>query len=156
MERNTIVRRFWAKVQVCETDSCWNWLGALDKDGYGRFSYNKDKKSESSNRVALELKLKRPILAGYKACHTCDNTSCVNPKHLYEGTVLDNIKDRVLRHRSACGEQSGVAKLSNKDVIEIRKLGLQEKSTTKIGKIFGITRLTVYRITSRKLWRHIG
>ena len=37
------------------------------------------------------------IPKGLVVRHTCDNTLCVNPKHLIIGTQLDNIRDRVER-----------------------------------------------------------
>jgi hypothetical protein len=27
---------FWKKVDVKQSDECWNWIGAVNKDGYGR------------------------------------------------------------------------------------------------------------------------
>jgi hypothetical protein len=50
------------------------------------------------HRLALERKLGRPIKPGYFALHTCDNPSCINPKHLYEGTPADNVRDLVQRN----------------------------------------------------------
>jgi hypothetical protein len=50
-----------------------------------------------ANRLALERKLGRSIKPGLLACHTCDVKGCVNFDHLYEGTVLDNAKDRARR-----------------------------------------------------------
>ena len=53
--------------------------------------------------------------------HTCDNKWCINPSHLIEGTHADNVKDRVDRDRSACGEYNGRSKLTNEAVVEIFK-----------------------------------
>jgi hypothetical protein len=50
------------------------------------------------HRLALERKLGRPIKPGFKALHTCDCKSCVNPNHLYEGTQGDNVRDREERN----------------------------------------------------------
>jgi hypothetical protein len=48
-------------------------------------------------RLLLERKLGRPLTPWLFACHTCDNPCCVNPDHLYAGTVKDNAHDRTLK-----------------------------------------------------------
>jgi hypothetical protein len=48
-------------------------------------------------RVSLELKLGRPLDTQMEACHICDNSKCINPSHLYEGTHQDNMNDRAER-----------------------------------------------------------
>ena len=32
-------------------------------------------------------------------CHTCDNRICVNPKHLFVGSALDNVRDAMSKGR---------------------------------------------------------
>lgn len=49
------------------------------------------------NRLVLERKLGRPMHPGFLALHTCDLKNCVNQGHLYEGTYVDNMRDRALR-----------------------------------------------------------
>lgn len=46
-----------------------------------------------AHRVALEIKLGRPLRRGRIACHTCLNKWCGNPAHLYEGTYSQNSSD---------------------------------------------------------------
>jgi hypothetical protein len=88
------------------SSGCWEWNGCRSKDRdkhgnerprdqqYGWFGRN-----GLAHRYALALKLGRPILPGLMACHHCDNPSCVNPDHLYEGTASDNMQDKWDRDR---------------------------------------------------------
>jgi hypothetical protein len=70
--------------------------------------------------------------------HRCDNPACVEPAHLFLGTIADNNADRHAKGRDARGEANGQAKLSEHDVERIRALKGQ-LSQRAIGKIFGVT-----------------
>jgi hypothetical protein len=80
--------------------AAWKWTGCVRPDGYGQFSFNK--RRWIASRLAYELYTGR-LLGDLRACHTCDNPSCVNPRHIFAGTDKDNAQDRErkLRSRSA-------------------------------------------------------
>jgi hypothetical protein len=54
--------------------------------------------------------------------YKCDNRKCVNPNHLYIGTHQDNMNDMVERDRQARGEKNGRAKLTYREVKQLRGL----------------------------------
>jgi hypothetical protein len=93
--------RFWNQVDVRGPDECWPWTGHINDKGQSYF--RKDPKpapTVRTSRLALEIKLGRPLKKGMKALHTCDNPPCNNGAHLYEGTHQDNMDDRMRRGRT--------------------------------------------------------
>lgn len=79
---------------------CWLWLGTLDKDGYGKLKrYGKNIRA---HRFFYETHI-GPIEEGKLICHSCDNPRCVNPEHLFQGTNLDNEKDKDSKGRRRNG-----------------------------------------------------
>lgn len=95
--------RFWKNVQI--TPSCWIWTGRKDKDGYGQFSRYHGQPLRAP-RFAWE-ETYGPIPKTLFVLHGCDNPACVNPKHLFLGTALDNAQDCVNKNRTATGDQNG-------------------------------------------------
>ena len=80
---------------------CWLWDGAVNDKGYGVFYWRRTRRY--AHRASYEI-YRGPIRYGMFVCHKCDNPSCVNPAHLFEGTAEDNMQDCVRkgRHASDC------------------------------------------------------
>jgi hypothetical protein len=71
-------------------------------------------------------------------------------------TVKENIQHawRTGLAKSKKGEQSNGAKLTEKDVLEIRAIG-NTMTQKEIGKLYGINHQAVYKILKRVRWTHI-
>lgn len=90
---------FWKRVDRRGDDDCWPWTGTKDRHGYGRLSHFKPVRG--AHRLSYELATGvEPV--GLVVCHSCDNPSCVNPRHLRAATQRDNIHEAIAkgRHRS--------------------------------------------------------
>ena len=94
--RRTIEQRFWPNVEVKATDECWRWKGSIKTNGYGQIWWRDT--SMTTHRVAWILQFGE-IPDGLDVCHTCDNTWCVNPHHLWLGTAHDNLMDMASKGR---------------------------------------------------------
>lgn len=106
------VDQFWAKVDKSgpvvreELGACWNWTGALYKEGYGAFSVHR--KARGAHRVAWEME-HGPIPPGLFVCHRCDNRRCIRSTHLFLGTQADNIADCRAKGRLSRGSVHGAS-----------------------------------------------
>lgn len=132
-----------------KTETCWLWVGALNPRGYGWF------KQLNSHRCAWMI-YREEIPKGMFVLHKCDNTSCVNPDHLFLGTQNDNMKDMDEKGRRITpdrrGKMNGRCKLSESDVFAIR---LSSASPMFLAKWFDISDSQVRAIQSGRGWKHL-
>jgi hypothetical protein len=137
-----------------KTDFCWIWKGGKNRRGYGKFQLGY--KTLVASRYSYEI-YKGAIKEGMLICHTCDNPSCVNPEHLWQGTGSDNIKDSFNKCRSKGfkGETNSQAKLTEKNVLEIRELFKNNHKVKDIACNYNITKNYCRAICMRTTWKHI-
>jgi hypothetical protein len=160
--RPNTLQDFWSRVR--RGRGCWLWLANRDKDGYGRFQFNG--RMRKAHRVAYASVYGEPQ-EGLCVCHRCDVRNCVNPRHLFLGTNVENTADRQRKGRQATGartrpecrargEACGTSKLTARDVLRIRRLA--ERSTLRqadIGARFGVSQGVVSKIKRRASWAHV-
>lgn len=169
MNTINVRRRFFEKVSIDKDTECWNWVGGVRTvSGYGAFRFNG--RQNSAHRVSWILH-NGTIPDGLFVLHKCDNPACVNPSHLFLGTAQDNSNDmknkgrspRGERHgshlhpeRIARGEENGNSKLTEKEVLEIRRLFASGKyRKIELSRKFGVDHKLIERIINREIWVHI-
>lgn len=161
---------FWRKVDVRGDDECWEWTGCKNKQGYGNFYINR--KLLRPHRFSWIIHFGDiPQGEGYHGicvCHKCDNPGCVNPRHLWLGTNMDNQVDSIKKGRhghghgknykkpNLSGEKNHQHKLTETEVLEIRDIystGLYYQKTLALK--YNVWQSTIWAIVNRKRWAHI-
>lgn len=129
---------------------CWEWQGSLSADGYGKIMVAG--KTWRAHRFSYESFV-GPISDDQLVLHRCDNPPCVNPDHLYLGDQMRNERDKVERGRSPAGEKNVKAKLTKRQVDEMRSLYATGKyNKAEIGRLFGVEKSTSTRVINNQLW----
>ena len=106
---------------------CWLWSLRVNKDGYGKVNFKVGNKlsTKQAHRYSWELSF-GPIPDKKQVLHSCDVPSCVNPDHLWVGTIDDNHLDMAKKNRgikSKIGYPFGVVRNGNRFVATFGLLG---------------------------------
>lgn len=162
--RGPALERFEAKVWPEPNSGCWLWGGSLEGgDGYGQFMTNSGRPARvvGSHRASWELHY-GPIPDGLLVCHKCDNRACVNPGHLFLGTMKDNMADASRKGRMnwKVNTRDGLPRGSAHHqavLTEVQVLAI--RASTEVGarlaEEYGVSNNTISRIRRRKIWRHL-
>ncbi len=148
MKRN-LPRSVYFADRSCERENgCIEWTGPLFGGGYGSCS-PRFHPSRYAHRAVYEDQIGK-ITDGMCVCHKCDNKKCVNPQHLFLGTVQDNIRDKISKNRqsggSLPGEENPRCKLRDEDVAQLRRFYSYGLHWKEIKNAFGIGSSQYYRL----------
>lgn len=159
--------RFWPKVNRGGDGDCWLWSAARSGAGYGviELSHQGVYWAFGAHRASWLL-TGRDIPWGLCILHRCDVRPCVNPAHLFIGTLGDNNRDTVAkgRFRSGAalrpeclprGERHHNAIMTAELVRQLRQLAGTASHRALAGR-FGISPSTVGQILSGETWREVG
>jgi hypothetical protein len=152
---NMLTERFWAKVS--KSGGCWNWAGAINNRGNGQVHLHG--KTVLAHRASFEA-FNGPVRNGLWVLHRCDNRRCVNPDHLFLGDGALDMQDCASKGRlhfqkaPRCGEKHSQAKLTARQVAEMRELYKSGRFTKKeLAGQFRISETQAGKILRHEAWR---
>lgn len=161
----SLEQRFWEHVVVPDDDSdaCWAWDGSTLPFGYGLINRGRTGMGNArAHRLSWELHF-GPIADGLHVLHRCDNPPCTRPDHLFLGTNLRNIEDRVTKGRPGTqsedvlhGADHALAKLTDEAVREARRLRDCGMTYRALADRFGVSSTTIHQAVSGKTWAHVA
>lgn len=139
--------RFWSKVHITtNVDECWEWQACTSK-GYGQFFIGRVK--WRAHRLAWLFTHRNPIQ--HNILHSCDTPRCCNPRHLRDGTQLENVQECVSKGRRVVVFRP---KLTAVDVQNIR-VAAESVSRTALAQRYGVNTSTIGQILRKEIWRNI-
>jgi hypothetical protein len=163
----SVIERFWSHVE--KSDGCWLWTAGKTHNGYGYFKINGA--GTRAHRTSYLIHYGE-CPANLCVCHKCDVRACVNPAHLFLGTSIENVADRVAKGRSSRGEthpmhanpaivargsRHGGSKLTESIVLAAREMRFKNGETfPDIARRFGVSVPTIYSAIVGETWKHVG
>lgn len=156
---NTI-ERFWANVEKAGPDDCWIWKGSFWKHNYGRMKPHGSRHYRRATALSYEINIGPIPSSGPFLCHSCDNPPCVNPRHLWPGTSLENMRDMIAKGRARrpaplIGSENPNAKLTECQVREIKQMITRGMNNKVIAAQFGVTHSAISLIRLGKKWSQV-
>jgi hypothetical protein len=158
----SIGARFWEKVNCgapCKphmATNCWEWQGATNKDGYGRFR-TLNGKLERAHGLTLSWVL------GYRPAyvmHLCDNPACVRASHLKESTHSLNMRDAYAKgRRPKCipeGTNSKLSRFTMDQILDIRRRCSNGETQSSIAKSYATSQSHISQIIRRRSYQNVA
>lgn len=140
------------RYSLATESGCWLWEGRTTPKGYGIMALGKRGVRALAHRAFYE-KFVGQIPNGLCVCHKCDTPTCVNPKHLFLGTVAENNADRHMKGRYV-GEWNGRSKMTESQALEAIALkGVVHGHV--LAERFGVSHSAIKMLHTGKTWPHL-
>ena len=135
---------FCRKVQIGPPNVCWEWMASCGTPGYGNWGLGG---AQAAHRAAYKLFNGEP---SGMVLHKCGNRKCCNPDHLYTGTSKQNRRDAESHGTAPLGSRHGQAKLTEEQVLAIRKDMRQRKV---IAAEYNVSPTAITHIKQKTTWK---
>lgn len=104
--------------------------------------------------------ISRGFWPNYSVLHRCDNPSCDNPDHIYDGDLSQNMKDRTERGKTHSSDKKNYltnVKLSREQILDIRARFIPGfRGNNKALSIeFNVSQATISMVAYRQRWGHV-
>lgn len=146
--------------KLCErtetSEGCWIFKNAWTRLGYGMIGLQNGRRVTAS-RAAYAAWVGY-VPEGMFVCHKCDNPPCVNPSHLFLGTVQDNNSDATCKGRRKGvnrGESNGMSTRTQRDAERVIQLALAGLSNNEISESTGFPKSWISIVRRGRIWSHI-
>jgi len=126
------------------------------KDGYRRVCLSHNGREQTALVHTLVLTaFVGPRPTGMECRHIDGCKTNNHVSNLAWGTSSENHHDKLLHGTRQWGEQATNVKLKTNDVLEIRRRAANGECITDIAKDFPVDQPAIYKIISRKRWKHV-
>lgn len=158
-QKMTVEERFWSKVAKKGPDDCWLWLASSSSHVEGtadakfkmpQFSFN-SRRTQATHVAWILTHGALPATA--MIFRSCSNVRCVNPNHLRAGTEKNSTNRRLAKGRHTRCEWSPAAKLTRKEVREIRKAYSEGVTQKALSVKYGVQVPAISRIVNYVRWK---
>jgi len=153
----SVIQRIARRIERRGPDECWPWIGRHNHKGRAVLPKSRTD-TQYAARILWQI-IHGRLPKALCVCHHCDNPSCMNMRHLFVGTVLDNNRDMIRKGRSRTPVTAGTghwkAKLSEPDVYAVRELVAAGTADADIAKRFGVSREAIRDIRRNVSWRSL-
>lgn len=130
-------------------DACLLWPYGKYPSGYGKITI--DGKDQTASSYVCELAHGPSPTPCHESAHSCGRRGCVSQWHLSWKTPVENSADKLLHGTHNRGERHNLAKLTEEDVHEIRRLrGLETERG--LAARFGVSNTAIHLIHVGKNW----